>query len=263
MARLIEIHEIEEFSEARSIPNGAIDKGILSNVRDLDEEKEMEPFLLQILYDPNRTPHGPTEIADILTTHVHVGGDKRLAAFVLKGKSFKKVSSRDVTHQFAKLRQIPELSLMVFAAIGNIQDDAQRDFVQTAEDAGCDYLIIDCQDLSRLFVAYDKICPKDGTPYSETGTCKNGHELDQGISLEMEVREKIKYSIERQKDLSHIGAKRYSAIVLLDKHYSKEVIRTIIHEVSEELKHSNYYRSERVKVHWGENTGTGGLAVHS
>jgi len=250
MKRLIKIHDIDEFSEIKTIPDAAINKEILFNIKNLDE-KSIERFLREILYDPNETPHGPTEIADILTTHVHVRGDKRLAAFVLKGKSFPRVSSREVTHQFVKLRQIPQLGLMVFVAVGNIQDDAQRDFVQIAIDAGCDYLIIDAQDLARLFIAYEKVCPKDGTPYDETGTCKKGHIRDKGIHLEMEVREKIRYTIVEQRDVSHAGAKRYSAIILLDRHYPGDIIRTIIQEATEKLKYSNYYRNERLKARWG------------
>ena len=250
MKRLIKIHDIDEFSEIKTIPDAAINKEILFNIKNLDE-KSIERFLREILYDPNETPHGPTEIADILTTHVHVRGDKRLAAFVLKGKSFPRVSSREVTHQFVKLRQIPQLGLMVFVAVGNIQDDAQRDFVQIAIDAGCDYLIIDAQDLARLFIAYEKVCPKDGTPYDETGTCKKGHIRDKGIHLEMEVREKIRYTIVEQRDVSHGGAKRYSAIILLDRHYPRDIIRTVIQEATEKLKYSNYYRNERLKARWG------------
>jgi len=252
MGLLIEIHEIDEFSEVKAIPDGGISEEILSNVRNLDEKKEIEPFIREILYDLNETPHGPTEIADTLTSHVHVRGEKRLAAFVLKGKSFRKVTSRDVTHQFAKLRQIPNIGLMIFLAVGNIHDDAQRDFVQNAIDAGCDYLIIDAQDCARLFLAYEKICPKDGTAYDESGTCQQGHQLDDGLPLEMEVREKARYTIVKQRDLSHAGAKRYSATILLDRHYTREVIRTIIREATEKLKYSNYYRNERLKARWGE-----------
>ena len=252
MGRLIKIHDIDEFSEVKAIPDAAISEEILTNTRNLDEKSEMERFVREILFDPNETPHGPTEIADILTSHVHVRGDKRLAAFILKGKSFKRVSSRDVTHQFAKLRQIPELRLMVFGAVGNVQDDAQRDFVQAAIDAGCDYLIIDAQDWARLFIAYEKICPKNGTLYNDTGTCINGHVRDEGLALEMEVREKISYTIINQGDVSHAGAKRYSATILLDKHYPKDVIRTIIQEATEKLKYSNYYSNERVKARWGK-----------
>ncbi len=252
MGRIIKIHEIDEFSEIRTITDAAINDTIVSNIRKLDEKNEMERFVREIIYDPNETPHGPTEITDIMTSHVHVRGNKQLTAFVLKGKSFQTVSSKKVTHQFAKLRQIPQLSLMVFGAVGNIQDDAQRDFVQSAIDKGCDYLIIDAQDWARLLIAYEKICPKDGTTYDNTGTCKNGHVLDKGLSLEMEVREKIRYTIVRQKDVSHPGAKRYSATILLDRHYPKDVVRTIIQGVTEKLKYSNYYRNERVKARWGK-----------
>ena len=252
MGRFIKIHEIDEFLEAKTIPDSTINKDILANIRNLDEKNEIERFIREILYDPNETPHGPTEIVDILTSHVHIRGDKRLTAFILKGKSFKRVSSRDITHQFAKMRQIRGLELIVFGAVGNIQDDAQRDFIQTAIDADCDYLIIDAQDFARLFIAYEKICPKDGIPYDNMGTCTNGHVRDEGLTLEMEVREKISYTILRQRDVSHAGAKRYSAFILLDKHYPKDIIRTIIQEATEKLKYSNYYRNEQVKARWGK-----------
>lgn len=99
MVRLIKIHEIDEFSDIRSIPDRAITDTIISNIRQLDEKHEIEPFIRQILCDPNETPHGPTEIADILTTHLHIRGIKRLSAFALKGRSFKRVSSINVSHQ--------------------------------------------------------------------------------------------------------------------------------------------------------------------
>jgi hypothetical protein len=211
MARIIKINEIDEFSEIMTIPNDAIKDPILSNIRELNEKTEMEPFIREILSDPNETPHGPTEIADILTSHVDVRGDKRLAAFILKGKSFKRVTSRDVTHQFARLRQIPQLGLMVFGAVGNIHDNAQKDFVQTAKDAGCDYLIIDAQDCARLFIAYKKICPKDGKPYDETtGTCPYGHVRNRSATIEVEVGESPEYKIIKQTDLSKARVKRYS-----------------------------------------------------
>lgn len=252
MGRLIKIHDIDEFSEVKTISNATINNEILTNIRNLDEKKELERFLREILYDPNKTPHNSVEIADILTSHVHVRGNKRLTAFVLKGKSFQTVSSKRVTHQFAKLRQIPGLGLMVFGAVGNIQDDAQRDFVQTAIDAGCDYLIIDAQDWARLFIAYEKICPKDGTSYDDTGTCKKGHVRDKGLFLEKKVREKPQYTIVSQKDVSHAGAKRYSVTILLDRHYPKDAIRRIIQEETEKLKNSNYYRNKRLEARWGK-----------
>ena len=81
MGRLIEIHDIDEFSEVKTIPDATINNEILTNIRNLDEKKELERFLREILYDPNETPHGPTEIADILT-NVHVRGDRSVSASV-------------------------------------------------------------------------------------------------------------------------------------------------------------------------------------
>jgi len=254
MTRLIKIHDIAEFSEIGIIPDTAITDVILTNVRNLDEKEEIERFVREILYDPNETPHGPTEIADILTTHVHVNGKKQLAAFVLKGRSFLKVTSRNVTHQFARLRQIPKLDLIVFGAVGHIQDDAQRDFMQVALDGKCDYLIIDAQDWARLLIAYEKICGKDGTTFNNMGACKEGHTLDVGQTIEIRIREKRQYSIIDQSDISHAGAKRYSAKILLDRHYGKSIIRSIIEEATEKLKYSNYYRNERTKARWGKTT---------
>jgi len=253
MGRLIRLNEIDEFSSVNNIPDTAINTEILNNVRNLDEKDEIEKFIREIIYDPNETPHGPTEIADILTSHVHIRGNKKLAGFVLKGKSFKRVSSREVTHQFAKLRQIEKLDLTIFAAVGDIQDDAQRDFIQTASDGGYDYIIIDVQNLARLLIAYEIICPKDGTPYDNMGLCKKGHLRDKGLTIEMKVKEKKRYTIVRQRDVSHAGAKRYSAFIILDKHYSKDIIRTIIQEATEKLKHSNYYRNEQTRIRWGKN----------
>lgn len=252
MGRLIKLYDIDEFSKVKAIPDASINETILSNVRNLDEKSEMERFIREILFDPNETPHGPTEIADILTSHVHVRGDRRLASFVLKGKSFQRVSSRVVTHQFVKLRQVPSLGLIVFGAVGNIQDDAQRDFVQIAFDAECDYLIIDAQDFARLFITYGNICPKDGLPYDNTGTCEKGHVRDKGLTLEMKVGEKVRYDIMDLKDESYPGAKRYSATILLDRHYPRDLLRTIIKKATEEIKTRKYYRDERMKAWWGE-----------
>jgi len=176
----IELHHIDKFSKVAAIPDASINNKILSNVRKLNEKTQLERFLREILYDPDETPHCATEIADILTCHVHVREEKRLAAFVLKGKSFPKVSSKNVTYQFAKLRQVSDLGLMVFGAVGHIQDDAKRDFVQIAHDAECDYLIMDAQDLARLLIAYKKISPKDGRPYDKT-------RKQQGEEVELEL----------------------------------------------------------------------------
>jgi hypothetical protein len=85
MGRLIKLHEIEEFSAVVNVPESAATDAIIARVRELDEKTQLEVFLREILADPNETPHGPTEIADILTPRVTVRGAKTVAAFVLKG----------------------------------------------------------------------------------------------------------------------------------------------------------------------------------
>ncbi len=60
----------------------------------------------------------------------------------------------------------------------------------------------------------------------------------------------MNYKIEDLQDLSHIGAKRYSATVVLVNKFSKERIKEIINEVTKELRSSNYYRTKIVKKFW-------------
>jgi hypothetical protein len=252
MTKPLKLHDVDEFAAVISIPNEAISDVIVGNIRHLDEKKELEPFIQEILFDPNETPHGPTEIADILTCHVHIKGEAVLTAVVLKGKAWGKVRSKDVAHQFAKLRQVPQLGLIVLGAVGNLQDDAVRDFVQTAVDAKTDYLIADAHELARLLIAHDKICPKDGLPFDNEGTCTNGHVLDEGLSLEMKVREEPQVTILSQRDVSHSGAKRYSVNVLLDKHYPRDVIRSVVSQITQEIRESQYYRHDRVESHFGK-----------
>ena len=260
----IQIHEITEFSEVEKISNCSIHSVIINNVRNLREDEQIEQYIRQIIFDPNKTPHGPTEIADILS-FVTINNKKKYTAFVLKGKSFKTVTAKEVSHQFLKLRQLSGLSLIIFGAVGNIQDDALRDFVTTATDIGCEYLVIDAQDFARLFIAYEKICPKDGTPYNELGMCELGHVISAQSSakpdtpevLEIpaapQINEDLEYTIERFEDISHNAAKRYSAILIVDKHYSVEQIKEIINSATEELKHRKYYRNEHTRARWGNS----------
>lgn len=252
MPRQLLLREIEQFSRIRNVPDDAVSPSVVEAVRRLGEKEVVEPAIREMLYDPTETPHGPTEIADILTSRVLINGQPRQSAFVLKGQSFKRVSSRDVAHQFIRLRQVPDLQLVVFVAVGHIQDDARRDFVQTALDGGADYLIVDARELARLLIAYEKICPQDGTPYNNEGSCERGHERDPGIQVTFRLGEDPRYEITKLKDVSHAGAKRYSAVLLVDKHYSREVLREIVRVATEEVRESAYYRSDRVAEHWAD-----------
>ena len=253
MSRLIKIPDIDQFHEIVHVPEGVITPDVLGSVRQLDERCELEPMLRDVLWDPAATPHGPTEIADIISTKVRVRGEPTLAAFVVKGKSFARVRSQQIVHQVVRLRQLPDLALMVLIAVGHIQDDAQRDFIQMARDADCDYLIVDAVDCARLLVAYEKICPADGTPYGSEGICGRGHKHDEGVELRLRVRAGVRYEIPELRDVSHGGARRLSAKVLVDNHYGREILREIIRDVTCQVRQSSYCRSELVRKHWGDS----------
>ena len=252
MSRLVKIQDIDQFYEIVHVPGGVITPDVLGSVRQLDERYNLEPMLREVLWDPTETPHGPTEIADILSTKVRVRGTPSLAAFVVKGKSFVKVRSEHIVHQVIRLRQLPGLALMVLVAVGHIQDNAQRDFIQMARDAECDYLIVDAIDCARLLVAYEKICPTDGTPYGPEGVCSRGHKQDEGIKLTLRVRAGMQYDIPELRDVSHGGARRLTAKVLVDAHYDREMLREIIRDVTCQVRQSSYCRGELVRKRWGD-----------
>ena len=72
-SQLLTIDEFDAFKTVRDIPVENISKLVLDTVRDLDERSETGPFIQSILADTNDTPHGPVEIADILTHTVKRG----------------------------------------------------------------------------------------------------------------------------------------------------------------------------------------------
>lgn len=58
------------------------------------------------------------------------------------------------------------------------------------------------------------------------------------------------FSITEQKDMSFGLAKRYSADIILNRDMSRGEIAQIINHMTEEVSHSNYYRSHLVERHW-------------
>ncbi len=254
MGRLIKIQDIDQFFEVVKVPDAAIMPAVLEGVRNLDERRELEPMLREILWDPTETPHGPSEIADILTTKVRVRGHKVLAAFVVKGRSFTKIRSKDVDHQVIRLRQLPGLGLMALVAVGHIQGAAQQDFLRMAMDAGCDYLIIEGLDCARLLLAYEKICESDGTRFGGDGLCLRGHKQHEGVELTIRVRDSIRYEIPELRDVSHGGARRLRATVLVNPNYDREVLREIIRDATREVSKSSYHRSDLVARRWAIQT---------
>lgn len=171
---LVKFESVDNFKSVKSINPKDISEEVLQTVKKLDERKEIEPIILSILYDTNDTPHGPVEIVDILTHKVSINGTPGLAAFIIKGKSFPTVRPQHVSHQIYKLEKISDLKYTIFAATGTVLDQAKEQFISTSSRLGCDYLMLDLHDLSRLFVAFGFICPKDGKRI-HSGKCSCGY----------------------------------------------------------------------------------------
>lgn len=247
----IRLEDIEEFEAIRQIPRNAISDEILQGVRNLHETEEIEKFLRNIIPDKNDTPHTSTEIVDILTPHLTYFGQPRLSAFINKGKSFSTVSARNISNQIFKLRRIPTVELVVLLAVGNIQDDAKENFLITADDINADYMIVDAIDVARLFIAYHKICAKDGVAFNE-GICPQCKTLaSEPIQLVLDVYGEPRYEVIRSKDVSHGAAKRFTVDVLTDPHYSKGTLREIIKKVTWEFRREKPY-SKRTEELFGE-----------
>jgi len=171
---LLQIDEIDTFKAVGDVPAKGVSDQLIKAVRSLDEREELEPFVRAVLADTSDTPHGPAEIADILTHKLKLGGETRLSAFVLKGKSFPTVRPKHVSHQLYRLEKISGLSFAVFAASGTILDAAKEEFVSISERLNINYSIFDATDLARLFIAYGFLCPKDGGRISG-GRCQCGY----------------------------------------------------------------------------------------
>jgi superfamily II DNA or RNA helicase len=174
LSRLLRIEDFDNFVQVQGTPATEIKLQHLHTVRGLDEREELEPYLRAILHDPNDTPHGPAEIADILTHRVSVGQETGLAAFILKGRSFSTVRPKDVGHQIYRLEKIVDLRFSIFAAPGIILDAAKEQFCATSARLGCKYAIFDAIDISRLLIAYGFICPRDARKIV-SGRCSCGY----------------------------------------------------------------------------------------
>lgn len=250
MGNLIKIQDLDQFRDILNIREDLITREVLKGVRRLDERQSLEPMLREVLFDPTQTPHGPTEIADILTTKVRVRGEQRLAAFVVKGRSFAKVRAQEIGYQIIRLRTLPNLGVMALVAVGDTQDSARRDFIQVAKDGNCDYFIIDRIDIARLLLAYEKVYPSDGTPYGLNGSCENDHERDEGITLQVRTQGGLHYDIPRLHDVSHWGARRLTATVFVNPYFDREALREVIRKATRQVRQSSYYRNERLERRW-------------
>jgi superfamily II DNA or RNA helicase len=171
---LFTVLRIDNFHKIRDVAPSVIDEDVLATVRDLDEKGEIEPWIQAILHDTNHTPHGPSEIVDILTHKMRVNGKEGTCAFILKGKAFPVVRPKHVSHQIFRLERIRDLSFTVFGASGDILDEVKEQFVATSVRLDCEYGFLDAHDLGRLFIAFGYLCPRDGQRI-RGGKCRCGY----------------------------------------------------------------------------------------
>jgi hypothetical protein len=171
---LLLVDDFDNFQAVRDVPPDVITHELTLAVRSLDEREELEPFVRRILFDTGETPHGPMEIADILTHRATVRGQKGVAAFILKGKSFRTVRLAHVAHQILRLDRIEGLRFAILGAPGVILDDVKEHFLAVTGRLHADYAFLDAIDLARLFIAYGYLCPRDARRIV-AGRCSCGY----------------------------------------------------------------------------------------
>src|SRR5512147_2030685 len=95
----IPVDQYDQFISLTEISRDKISEELVSAIRGFHEEHDLEELILHNLADPNRTPHGPAEIVDIMTLQLSHRQTTGVAGFVLKGRSFKRISPADISHQ--------------------------------------------------------------------------------------------------------------------------------------------------------------------
>ena len=134
MNKLVKIDEFDSFKRVKDIKEEEVIDDVLKTVKGLDEKNFIEPFIRACIFDLNETPHGPVELSDIFTHRLSLKGASGIAAFVIKGKSFKKIRSQDVSHQIYRLKKINDLRFAIFAYTGNLLDHPKEEFITTSKD---------------------------------------------------------------------------------------------------------------------------------
>jgi len=229
------ITDIDEFSKILTVPKEVITSEIIASVRQLGEKEHLEPFLSNIIGHPDYTPHGPMEIVDIYTHHVHINGKSQTTGFILKGKALQKVTSEKIAYQFLKIPANGAFVFTILACVGVIYDDAKTDFYETIKYKNSIPLILDAHDLARLFIAYNLICKICGNPFETNGICLKGHNRPNSVDLQFSVDEEYVYDIIKTEEPNFGNIKRKSLKIVTDAHYVKQVILKIIDKILDTL----------------------------
>ena len=231
------VDNFRRIADARQIGHGVIE-----GLRSADEKLELEPALSRIIGETDQTPHGPTEIADLVTVHLSVAGQPRLSAVVIKGKAWKKVTAKDVSDQVLRAFQLPGVELVVLAAVGDIQDDVKKHLAWLADNAGVDWMILDRGDLANLLVVYGQLCPADGS-WIAGSRCSCGYSV---VSEPPRGAEET-FHVLSLTDSSFALAKRYGANILVAQGLSRPAIERLLVKAVAEIRASDYTRNELVE----------------
>lgn len=257
MSHLLTIDDFDSFKYIRDFPVESINGLVLNTVSNLNEKTQLEPFIRNSIHDLNDTPHGPTEIADILTTKVKCQGEFMYSAFILKGKSFKKITGQDVAHQIYRLKKINGLEVAILAYTGNLLDQPQEQFIATCNEIDCVYSIWNNYDIARLLISEGFICPNDGN-IIEGNICSCGYNPRRdtlNIFQEAAIKElKSAHVLKQTKGLVVLptgsGKTRVSAIDIKNHNYSKTLYVAHTHEIlrSAQKEFSKHFAQNDLKV---------------
>lgn len=189
----IPLEKYDQFLALSDFSRNEVTKELVEKARRFHESDDLEELLLNALIDPNRTPHGPVEIADILTLQLSYRNKVGVAGIVLKGRSFSTIRPSHISHQIFRLRKISDLNFALFGHTGNLLDEAREEFIHTAEDLGVDYTIIDATDFARLAVVSDVLCPRDAKKL-RNGRCSCGYRAKGDLVnfLQIDVLKRLK-----------------------------------------------------------------------
>jgi hypothetical protein len=72
---------VDNFENVRGVLPRSVGESAIATVNELDEREEIEPWIQAILYDTNRTPHGPSGVVDMFRHKLAVREQEGLAAF--------------------------------------------------------------------------------------------------------------------------------------------------------------------------------------
>lgn len=244
--RMLRPEGVDAFRRIADVP--AIRSGIVEGLRSADEKLELEPALSRIIGETDQTPHGPTEIADVVTVHLSVAGQPRLSTVVIKGKAWKRVAAKDVADQLIRAFQPPGVSLVVLAAVGDIQDDAKQRLAWLAYTAGVDWMILDRGDLARLLVMYGQLCPRDGS-WIAGKSCSCGYSMP---TTPAPPAGADKFHVLSLTDSSFALAKRYSANILVTQGLTRQAMEQLLGKAVAEIRASDYTRNELVEQTHGK-----------